>query len=105
MSVVASLLEAQTTALLRRLAREQETRTRRLRDVGDVFSLSEASFEGLRTQLRSVYQNMAANPEQTFQDSLQAVLTQRHPRARRSTCRAPRAPRRSTRSSPRRRPG
>jgi hypothetical protein len=32
MSVVESLLEAQTTALLRRLAREQETRTRRLRD-------------------------------------------------------------------------
>ncbi|HEX9207440.1 MAG TPA: hypothetical protein VF851_04330 [Steroidobacteraceae bacterium] len=32
MSVVASLLEAQTTALLRRLAREEETRTRRLRD-------------------------------------------------------------------------
>jgi len=32
MSVVETLLEAQTTALLRRLAREQETRTRRLRD-------------------------------------------------------------------------
>ena len=32
MSVVESVLEAQTTALLRRLAREQETRTRRLRD-------------------------------------------------------------------------
>lgn len=32
MSIVGSLLDAQTTALLRRLAREQETRTRRLRD-------------------------------------------------------------------------
>lgn len=32
MSVVESLLEAQTTALLRRLAREQEARTRRLRE-------------------------------------------------------------------------
>jgi vacuolar-type H+-ATPase subunit E/Vma4 len=31
-SIVGSLLEAQTTALLRRLTREQETRTRRLRD-------------------------------------------------------------------------
>ncbi|MBW3627743.1 MAG: insulinase family protein [Gemmatimonadetes bacterium] len=40
------------------------------------------SFEGLRSQLRSVYQNMAANPEQAFQDSVQAVLTQHHPRAR-----------------------
>jgi len=32
MSAVESVLEAQTTALLRRLAREQETRTRRVRD-------------------------------------------------------------------------
>jgi exonuclease VII large subunit len=32
MSAVESVLEAQTTALLRRLAREQETRTRRIRD-------------------------------------------------------------------------
>jgi len=31
-SAVESVLEAQTTALLRRLAREQETRTRRIRD-------------------------------------------------------------------------
>jgi zinc protease len=41
-----------------------------------------ASFEGLRSQLRSVYQNMSASPEQAFQDSLQSVLTHHHPRAR-----------------------
>jgi hypothetical protein len=38
MSVGESLLEAQTTALLRRLAREQETRTRRLHDEAEAQS-------------------------------------------------------------------
>jgi zinc protease len=41
-----------------------------------------ASYEGLRSQLRGVYQNLSADPDQAFADSVTAVLTQHHPRAR-----------------------
>jgi zinc protease len=41
-----------------------------------------ASFEALRSNLRTAYQNRGASPEQAFQDSLGVLLAQHHPRAR-----------------------
>ncbi len=41
-----------------------------------------AAFEGLRARQRAVLENLGANPEQTFFDSIRVVLAQHHPRAR-----------------------
>lgn len=88
MSVVASLLEAQTTALLRRLAREQETRTRRLRDEAEAQSrdiLRRARSEA-RTRVRQAVAESRREDENAIARRRAAIDT-RARRARQQTLR------------------
>lgn len=88
MSVVESLLEAQTTALLRRLAREQETRTRRLRDEAEAQSrdiLRRARSEA-RTRVRQAVAESRREDENAIARRRAAIDT-RARRARQQTLR------------------
>lgn len=88
MSVVASLLEAQTTALLRRLAREEETRTRRLRDEAE--AQARDILRRARTEARTrVHQAVAESrrEDETAIARRRAAIDTRARRARQQTLR------------------
>jgi hypothetical protein len=89
MTDVTSLLDAQATALLRRLSREQETRTRRLRDDTElqVRDLLRRSRSEARTRVHQAVLEQRRADDATLARR-RAALDTRQRRARQSTLRA-----------------
>lgn len=88
MSVVETLLEAQTTALLRRLAREQETRTRRLRDEAE--AQARDILRRARSEARARVRQAVAESRREDENSIarrRAAIDTRARRARQQTLR------------------
>jgi hypothetical protein len=88
MSVGESLLEAQTTALLRRLAREQETRTRRLHDEAE--AQSRDILRRARSEARQRVRQAVAESRREDENAIarrRAAIDTRARRARQQTLR------------------
>jgi hypothetical protein len=77
MSTPESIVEAQTEALLRRVAREQETRCRRARDAAQeqARSIVKRAWEEARTRLRQAVQDERRALEQSLADRRAALET------------------------------